>query len=106
MYELPPDLERLRVIRTYLHLQLAAVDAKIEQAERPVARPGADRPPQAWRLQHIPNPDGGAGRGVVHRDRCRIKGGGWIDRKELELALTLPEVTACGDCHPERGLEP
>jgi hypothetical protein len=39
MHELPSDLERLRVIRVYLQMQLAAVDAMIEQVEKDAAPP-------------------------------------------------------------------
>jgi hypothetical protein len=106
MYELPPDLERLRVIRVYLQMQLAAVDAKIQQAEKAVAQPPEPRTELAWRLQHVPNCDGDTGHGVVHRDGCRVKGGGRLDRKALDLALTMPDVTTCSICRPERGLGP
>ncbi|MYX36713.1 MULTISPECIES: DUF6233 domain-containing protein [unclassified Streptomyces] len=113
MSDLPPDVERLRVIRTYLELQLAAVDAKIEQATaaaRPAsttARPYRAEEPFAlggrgWRLESIPNLSGkGPGRGVVHRGDCPAATGGWLSRKELDIALDQPEVTACPKCRPE-----
>ncbi|MGI5252762.1 DUF6233 domain-containing protein [Actinacidiphila glaucinigra] len=116
MNELPPDVERLRVIRMYLELQLAAVDAKIEQATaaaRPTAataRPARDEQPftrsgRGWRLESIPPSSGkGAGRGVVHRGDCPAAAGGWLSRKELDVALDQPEVTACPKCRPGTAL--
>ncbi|MEU4091984.1 hypothetical protein [Streptomyces sp. NPDC026673] len=109
MNELPPDVERLRVLRTYLELQLAAVDAKIEQAtaaDRPAAtaRPSRDEDPFArggrgWRLESVLAPNGkGPRRGVVHRGDCPAAAGGWLSRKELDVALDQPEVTACPKC--------
>jgi hypothetical protein len=106
MYELPPDLERLWVIRVYLQMQLAAVDAKIQQVEKAAAPPPEPPAELGWRLQHVPNPDGETGHGVVHRDSCRIKGGGRLDRKALDMALAMPDVTTCSICNPERGLDP
>ncbi|MFJ4848828.1 MULTISPECIES: DUF6233 domain-containing protein [unclassified Streptomyces] len=103
MYELPSDLERLRVIRLYLQLQIDAVDARIRKAEagvRPRRRPA---PARAWRLQSVPDPQGGPGRGVVHRDDCRVPGGGRLSAKEFEIALGMPEVGVCGICRPDRG---
>ncbi|MGW3246025.1 DUF6233 domain-containing protein [Streptomyces sp. NPDC001070] len=119
MYELPPDPQRLRVIRLYLQMQIAAVDAKIQEAESGAAagagtgaETGADVPPQgrtrpraparAWRLQSVPETRGGAGRGVVHRDDCRVPGGGRLNRQEFEVALGMPDVTPCEICRPER----
>ncbi|MFD3454191.1 DUF6233 domain-containing protein [Streptomyces sp. NPDC058691] len=102
MYELPSDLERLRVIRLYLQIQIDAVDARIRKAEagiRPQRRPAAAR---AWRLQSVPDPQGGPGRGVVHRDDCRVPGGGRLSAKEFEIALGMPDVSACAICRPDR----
>jgi hypothetical protein len=33
VYDIPPDPERPRVIRLYLQMQIAAVDAKIQKIE-------------------------------------------------------------------------
>lgn len=106
MYELPPDPERLRVIRIYLQQQLAAVDAKLKELE--------DRRPPGWRLEHIPSAAGFRGRGVLHRDDCWVKGarGGGkphtLTREQAVLALTVPtdEIAPCDVCHPERDLAP
>ncbi|MEU1621793.1 DUF6233 domain-containing protein [Streptomyces sp. NPDC005722] len=120
MYELPPDPQRLRVIRLYLQMQIAAVDAKIQEAEsgspagagegpeagegtarRAGGKSGARTPARAWRLQSVPDPRGGAGRGILHRDDCRVPGGGRLNRQEFEVALGMPDVTPCEICHPE-----
>jgi hypothetical protein len=103
MYELPPDPERLRVIRTFLQLQLAAVDEKIRQVE--------DRAHPGWRLDHIPSATGVRGRGMLHRGDCWMRGGGKphvLTREDLVIALRLPrdEVEPCDECHPERDVEP
>ncbi|MFF3943825.1 DUF6233 domain-containing protein [Streptomyces sp. NPDC001902] len=104
MYELPPDAERLQMLRLYLERQLAAVDARIrkveQQAAAPAHEPRIGRDPGGWRLQHTPGVDG-AGRGIVHRADCPQAAGGWLSRKELDLALGMPEVTACPRCQPK-----
>lgn len=115
MYELPLDPQRLRVIRLYLQMQIAAVDAKIQEAEAGAvggseAGPGVPPPyrgrspavARAWRLQSVPDPRGGPGRGVLHRDDCRVPGGGRLNRQEFEVALGMPDVTRCEVCRPER----
>ncbi|MFB7293614.1 DUF6233 domain-containing protein [Actinacidiphila glaucinigra] len=113
MSELPPDVERLRVIRMYLELQLAAVDAKIEQARAAAGpavttvRPSRDeqsfaRGGRGWRLESIPPGTGkGPGRGVIHRGDCPAAAGGWLSRKERDVALDQPEVTSCPKCRPD-----
>ncbi|MDX3097361.1 DUF6233 domain-containing protein [Streptomyces sp. ME01-24h] len=121
MYELPPDPQRLRVIRLYLQMQIAAVDAKIQESESGSAAAtaggargeGGDRTrsrsgtaARAWRLQSVPDPHGGAGRGVLHRDDCRVPGGGRLNRQEFEVALGMPDVTPCAICHPEEERTP
>ncbi|MEU4092047.1 DUF6233 domain-containing protein [Streptomyces sp. NPDC026673] len=121
MYELPPDSQRLRVIRLYLQMQIAAVDAKIQEVEAGAAAgteagteagTGTEPPPpsrgrsrasaRAWRLQSVPDPRGGTGRGVLHRDDCRVPGGGRLNRQEFEVALGMPDVIPCEVCRPER----
>ncbi|MFE0631723.1 hypothetical protein ACFW3D_32820 [Streptomyces sp. NPDC058864] len=108
MGELPPDLNRLRVIRLYLQLQLDAVDARIretmdESAAVAPPAPAGEASSSAeggtgYRLQHVPR--GGSLRGVVHLGDCPDAAGGWINRHELEIALRMPEVTTCPRCHP------
>ncbi|MFI8187076.1 DUF6233 domain-containing protein [Actinacidiphila glaucinigra] len=109
MSDLPPDAERLRVIRLYLQLQIDAVDAKIREAEGREPRPAATPPKQetshakggiGWRLQHLPK--GGALHGVIHRGDCPDVVGGWLSPRELQIALGMPDIEACPRCHPER----
>ncbi len=117
------------MIRLYLQMQIAAVDAKIQEAESgsatvaatvgaagaegetgdPPRVPAGSRartPARAWRLQSVPDPRGGAGRGVLHRDDCRVPGGGRLNRQEFEVALGMPEVAPCEVCRPESGRTP
>ncbi|MFF7211816.1 DUF6233 domain-containing protein [Streptomyces sp. NPDC008238] len=107
MGDLPPDLDRLQVIRLYLQLQLDAVDAKIRESTEEAAKGVAPASPQpepsadsgtGFRLQHVPR--GGTLRAVVHRGDCPDAAGGWISRHELDIALRMPEVTPCPRCHP------
>ncbi|MFJ4990081.1 DUF6233 domain-containing protein [Streptomyces sp. NPDC088732] len=110
MNDLPPDPDRLRVIRLYLQLQLDAVDAKIREAEGSAPpEPSIVAPPRqqnlprgrdGWRLQHVP--DRGPIKAVLHRGDCTNGAGGWLSRKELDIALGMPEVEPCPRCHPER----
>ncbi|MEU6345934.1 DUF6233 domain-containing protein [Streptomyces sp. NPDC046977] len=112
MGDLPPDLDRLRVIRVYLQLQLDAVDARIREIEgpSPPAAPSATSRragPNAegsagWRLQHLPDGEGGSVRAVLHRGDCPDAAGGWLSQNELGIALAMPDITPCPRCHPER----
>ncbi|MDX2705792.1 DUF6233 domain-containing protein [Streptomyces sp. PA03-6a] len=110
MRELPADLERLRVIRLYLGLQLDGVDAKIREVEVRQEWKDVPAPPRrerslgqggvGWRLQHVP--DGGSVSAVVHRGDCPKAAGGWLSRSELDIALKMPEVSVCLHCRPDR----
>ncbi|MFJ5217154.1 DUF6233 domain-containing protein [Streptomyces sp. NPDC088354] len=56
-----------------------------------------------WRLQSVPDPSGdGYGRGVLHRGDCDVPGGGWLGRRELEIALDMENVTPCRRCRPDQ----
>ncbi|MFD3450687.1 DUF6233 domain-containing protein [Streptomyces sp. NPDC058691] len=39
----------------------------------------------------------------MHRADCPQAAGGWLTRKELTLALDMPEVPACPRCRPTAG---
>lgn len=112
MYDpLPPDLARLQAIRTYLRLQLAAVDDKIKQIQPENRARTEHQPPKeparpGWHLEHIPG-KGGRGRGVLHRNGCWASDSKTMPVEDPALALKLPrdEITPCDVCHPERGLE-
>lgn len=103
MHELPPDVERLRVLRTYLQLQLAAVDAALVAAEHGVEA-WATGPAVAWKLQHLPAPAGQPGRGVLHRADCWIQGIAELNRDEARVALE-DGVEPCAICKPTVGLK-
>lgn len=104
MHDLPPDPARLRVLRTYLQLQLAAVDAAILKAEEGIEAWAAG-PATAWKLQHLPAPAGGQGRGILHRKDCWVEGMAELTRAEARLALDEPSISACDQCHPTAGLD-
>lgn len=96
MSELPPDLPRLQVIRTYLQQQLKAVDAAIAAAQPPATM---------WRIEHLPG-GGRTGRGVLHEAGCPFAEGkgGQLDRAAALVALAEDSVSPCDQCRPERGL--
>lgn len=92
---LPPDLDRLRTLRTYLAIQLSAVDAAIAELD----------PPDGWRLQPRRTPAGQPRRAVLHRGDCWIRDGKPLSRAEAKIALDDSEVVeACGACYPEKAL--
>jgi hypothetical protein len=98
------DLERLRMIRTYLPLQPTAADARIAQAEKPAAPPQMRQPVQALRLQPSPAVTSMAGAvwcTVTHA--ASDVAAGSTERKQ-EMTLALPEVMACSTCHRQMRL--
>ncbi|MDX2703635.1 hypothetical protein PV350_12285 [Streptomyces sp. PA03-6a] len=60
MGDLPPDAERLRVIRLYLQLQIDVVDAKIREVEDREPRPGAAATPPKEERSHAKAGSAGA----------------------------------------------
>ncbi|MBA2951979.1 DUF6233 domain-containing protein [Streptomyces himalayensis] len=108
MSDLPPDADRLRVIVTYLRLQLAEAEAALRQAEQREAdekrRRDRARAEQAWKLQ----PQRSDGPPVLHRGGCSIYRNemGYLDREHALIALELddPRVECCEVCRPETGL--
>ncbi|MCQ8194651.1 DUF6233 domain-containing protein [Streptomyces rugosispiralis] len=102
--ELPPDLHRLRAVETYLRLQLRTVQARIAELRDEHSTQDAE-PAARWTLQLLPSPVGASPRGYLHRaERCFIRGGRALSRKEARNVLTMPDVEACGACHAEDGL--
>ncbi|MEU8772029.1 DUF6233 domain-containing protein [Streptomyces griseus] len=114
MSDLPPDLDRLRTLETWLALSLKRVREEIAAAERPAQPRRSPRKPAAARAAvpcREPTPDGGIslagiGRSVaeIHRGDCFT--GGVIqpvsaERARAELA---DGVQACGVCRPDRVL--
>ncbi|MFJ4851747.1 MULTISPECIES: DUF6233 domain-containing protein [unclassified Streptomyces] len=113
MSYLPPDLDRLRVTRLYLQLQLDGVDARIREIEG--LRPPVDPPvvsrrshpiaedSAGWRLQHVPDDKSGSIRAILHRGDCPDAAGRLLSQNEVRIALAMPDITPCPCGHPERG---
>ncbi|MCZ1012640.1 DUF6233 domain-containing protein [Streptomyces lydicus] len=108
---LPDDVERLKVIATYLRLELERVHRHLAQAEQreqeqEAARQAAARaaPPPAWTVQVTVGADP---RPVaIHHGQCtigqpRVRP---ITRRAAIEALTAG-VEACSLCRPERELQ-
>ncbi|MFI9078742.1 DUF6233 domain-containing protein [Streptomyces sioyaensis] len=108
---LPDDVERLKVIKTYLQLELQRVHRRLAQAEQreheqKAARQATTRagPPPAWTMQinvgADPRPV------AIHHGQCtvgqsRVRP---ITRRAAIEALTAG-VEACALCRPERELQ-
>ncbi|MGW1439866.1 DUF6233 domain-containing protein [Streptomyces griseus] len=114
MSDLPPDLDRLRTLETWLALSLKRVREEIAAAERPAQPRRSPRPPATGRAA-VPRrertPDWGissAGIGApvaeIHRGDC-FTGGAMqplsAERAQAELA---DGVQPCGVCRPDRVL--
>jgi hypothetical protein len=107
MSDLPPDVDRLRVLRTYLALQLAEVDRAIAAATkpRPASDPAPEPPPRA------PTPAFGVARIGLGPDEAIHRGDCWADGGDLR-PLTREDAAAhlaagtppCDVCRPERVL--
>ncbi|MFD4788262.1 DUF6233 domain-containing protein [Streptomyces sp. NPDC058459] len=108
MYDLPPDLPRLRTLRIFFSRVLAQVDAAIADAERQEAeqqRGQQARPPAPdWILQLGVNP---ANVEALHTGDCpaprksrRTRG---ITREQAVDALR-EQVRACPLCRPDTAL--
>lgn len=111
---LPPDLERLQVIRGWLEQQQARnevigiylqvlrehVDTAIAAATPPTGSS------QEYRIQGMRTP---TGRSVLHRDDCWVTGGATITRDDALIAigdpLIKPRLEMCDACQPEDGLD-
>ncbi|MEU4181020.1 DUF6233 domain-containing protein [Streptomyces sp. NPDC026589] len=115
MGDLPPDLDRLRTLETWLVLSLERVREQIAAVERPAQPQRARWPSAAARCagpHRTPMPDWGIssvgiGRPVVevHRGDC-FTGGEMMqpisaERARAELA---DGVQACGVCRPDNVL--
>ncbi|MCG7202293.1 DUF6233 domain-containing protein [Streptomyces arenae] len=134
MSELPPDPARLRVILahldqqladhetigTYLRLQHAAVQAALDQAERPPARRRPARPvkggtglpgmaqaerPVGFVVQRTRSPRGPEP-ALIHLDDCTMIEGmrHAITPHDARAALTDPNIVGCAFCRPDTEL--
>jgi nitrile hydratase subunit alpha len=107
--DLPPDVHRLRVIETYLQLQLDQVREALRQAEKREADERRARQrayaEQHWKLQ----PRRGTRECVLHRGGCGQwkRQMGYLDREEVLLALEDEAIAVemCQVCRPETGLQ-
>ncbi|MER5813879.1 DUF6233 domain-containing protein [Streptomyces californicus] len=114
MRDLPPDIERLRVLETWLDLSLCRVReqiAAIEHQQPPAPR--AAPPPPAGKTGP-PAPAWGiadAGIGIpaseLHRGDCWARGGDLRPISAEEARAALAEgVQACEVCRPDTMLTP
>ena len=111
MSDLPPDRARLLAIRTYLQLQLAAVDAALartEQAEQQAPPPGDDV--RWWRIERAPKP--GEHHALLHRGDCPAgQRGVTVTRREAAIALQdiqadkMRTAAPCPKCRPDLDLD-
>ncbi|MFF9199946.1 DUF6233 domain-containing protein [Streptomyces sp. NPDC014779] len=102
MSALPPDLPRLRTLRTWLGYALAEVEAKIAQLEQEQAAAAAvraRREPPEWVLSYL-RAGGQAVPDSVHRGDCRMVSGHTraLTREQALHALTDGRIRACEIC--------
>ncbi|MEV6477857.1 DUF6233 domain-containing protein [Streptomyces sp. NPDC051657] len=115
MADLPPDLERLRTLETWLDLSLKRVREQIATVERSAQPQRAPQPPAAVRLagpRRAPTPDVGisaVGIGApvaeIHRGDC-FAGGGTLRPVSAERARAglANGVRSCRVCRPDNVL--
>jgi hypothetical protein len=113
----PPDLPRLLALQTYLRLQLAEVDSRIQSLERTqrggqVSACGGERRSTAqgssddaglrwWR--YVQDKAGERG-GTLHRGDCPVSGGALLS--EAEARMIIKEgVRPCDRCAPQHRLQ-
>ncbi|WP_044378706.1 DUF6233 domain-containing protein [Streptomyces noursei] len=104
MYDLPPDLPRLRTLETWLTMTLRRVQKAIAAAEQEaVQRQPAALPPPDWVLQLDVGRD--ARPVVVHVGACNLAGrrARPISREQASRALT-EGLEACAICRPDTEL--
>ncbi|GAA1924188.1 DUF6233 domain-containing protein [Streptantibioticus ferralitis] len=119
MSDLPPDLPRLQVLRTYLRLQLEAVDVRISEIERAASsqtRPtaGGTTPPHPTRGQEAVNElkwwrfvHAGPGKvgGTLHRGDCRHAAGGALLPLSQAKLMLEEGASPCQQCTPQTRLQ-
>ncbi|WP_406369749.1 DUF6233 domain-containing protein [Streptomyces sp. NBC_00647] len=106
MHDLPPDLPRLRTLRTWHALWVDRLDQAIaaaEQGEAEREHGRQARPPQPdWMIEHGLN----GGRPVyVHLGHCHMKGKRSRNASRDQARQALAEgVPACTHCRPDTEL--
>ncbi|TFI30188.1 DUF6233 domain-containing protein [Streptomyces sp. 4R-3d] len=108
MFDLPPDVNRLRVIEQQLTIWLGHVRAAIAEAEATEALKANTRrltkPHIPYRLRDpIRTYAGPPARHHLHTGRCDIGGGRPITREQALEALTAG-AEACTFCRPDTEL--
>ncbi|MBT2505135.1 hypothetical protein J7I98_04330 [Streptomyces sp. ISL-98] len=108
MYDLPPDLLRLRALETWHAMWLDRIRNAIREAEeREAGKQRAEArkpPPPDWGVQL------GIGVGrppvAVHAGGCPNSGKRWraVNRDEARRLLAVEGVEACGMCNPDQVL--
>lgn len=105
MFDLPPDLPRLRTLELWHRMWLTRIEAAIVEAEAVEQRQRQEArqvpPPTGWKLQ----------RGIdrdrtpmsVHHADCALGKGPTINRDQA-LRLLADGVEACAVCRPDVGL--
>ncbi|MFF2184561.1 DUF6233 domain-containing protein [Streptomyces sp. NPDC058155] len=107
MFDLPPDVPRLRVIEQQLtvwlgHVRKAIAEAQAAEAIRANTLP-VHSPPVAYRLGD-PRPIGGRNEPpLLHAGDCRMGGGRPITREQALQALT-GDAEPCPYCRPDTEL--
>ncbi|MFE9886891.1 DUF6233 domain-containing protein [Streptomyces scopuliridis] len=111
MFDLPPDLPRLRTLETYVRLQLHLIAEAIAIAEQ---REAAEQEAARQRKQRRPPPpDWTVSRGIdAHRSPVAVHiGGCHMQGKHVQAAsrddavrLLSDGVEACGHCRPDTAL--
>lgn len=107
MYDLPPDLPRLRVLETWLLMTLERVRQQITVAEQVAALDAARRPalpPPDWELEM----NGARQPSAVHIGGC-LPAEGDTPRRTLTRdaalrALAVDQIPGCPFCRPEAAL--
>jgi hypothetical protein len=105
MYDLPPDLPRLRTLETWLLMTLERVRQQISAAEQVEAMDAARRvppPPPAWALEV----DRTRQPAAVHVGDCTMGGerGRPLTRDAALRAIAVEGVAACPFCRPDAAL--
>lgn len=102
-YREPTPLEKNRALEEWLHYQLGQVQGRIRELE---AQEAAERRRRQqayaglhWKIQ----PQRSNQAALLHRGDCGTYPvqGGFIDRDDALIALSMPEVEPCPICRPE-----
>ncbi|WP_327359860.1 DUF6233 domain-containing protein [Streptomyces sp. NBC_01304] len=106
--DLPPDLERLRVVERYLELQLDAVRARIADLTGGGPAAAAAAPEVTWVVELRRTPQGYQP-SVLHDPGCFALGGVRTERLSTAdaieaLAGPRARLAPCALCTPERQL--